>query len=94
LAWKDACLITCSAGTAANARKLQWFLSRACNRPFNMVLRAGRASVPPEPSNHWLNLRHHILLIGAVAFAASAIGGSPVAAELYVVRDATPGNAR
>jgi hypothetical protein len=40
-----------------------------------MVVRAGRASERPEPSGHRFNLRHHVLMIGAVAFAASAIGG-------------------
>ena len=73
----------------ANVGPKGWFLSRACIDCFNMVLRAGRATVWPEPSNHWLNLWHHILMIGAGAFAASAIGGSAVACEFYVVGDAT-----
>jgi hypothetical protein len=71
----------------ANVRPKGWFLSRACIGYFNMVVHAGRASVPPEPSNHRLNLWHHVLMIGARAFAASATGGSAVAAEFYVVGD-------
>jgi hypothetical protein len=73
----------------ANVWPKGWFPSRACIGCFNMVVRAGRASVPPEPSNHWLYLEDHILMIGAVAFAASATGESAVAPEFYVVRHAT-----
>jgi hypothetical protein len=78
----------------ANVRRKGWFLSRACIGHFNMVVHAGRASAWPEPSNHWLNLWHHILMIGAGAFAASAIGGSAVASEFYVVATSPQGSAR